>query len=162
MTLSELRYLSTLATERHFGRAAQAAHVSQPALSAAIKHLEEELGTRLFERDASGVRLTQTGERVVAQARKVLDEADRVAILARKAPAPLTGRLRLGAISTLAPYAIATLIVPVLKQHPRLDLVLREGLTHELLAWLKLGEIDAAMIALPTDEPRLQALPKTS
>ncbi len=155
MTLVELQYLVALATTRHFGRAALASHVSQPTLSAAIKHLEDELGETLVERAPSGARLTPTGERVVAQARQVLDAAARVSLAVRERPEPLTGRLRLGAIATLAPFAIGPLLVPLQRAHPRLDLVLREGLTEDLLARLRLGELDAVLLALPAGEPGL-------
>jgi len=157
MTLVELQYLVALATTRHFGRAALASHVSQPALSAAIKHLEEELGATLVERAQSGARLTPTGERVAAQARRVLDAAARVVLEARDSPRPLTGRLRLGAIATLAPFAIGPLLVPLQRAHPQLDLVLREGLTEDLLARLRLGELDAVLMALPAREAGVEA-----
>jgi LysR family transcriptional regulator, hydrogen peroxide-inducible genes activator len=148
MTLVELRYLVALAVERHFGRAARAVHVSQPTLSAAIKNLEDELGVALVLRGGGGVRLTPAGERVVAQARRVLDEATKVTAAARNR-ASLAGKLRLGAIATLAPYAITPLLLPLLHAHPELDLVLREGLTDELLGLLKLGELDGVLLALP-------------
>ena len=75
MTLTDLRYLVALAHERHFGRAAEKCHVSQPTLSVAVKKVEEELGIQLFERSASEVKITETGRRIVAQAERVLMEA---------------------------------------------------------------------------------------
>lgn len=159
MTLVELKYLVALAVERHFGRAARACHISQPTLSASIKNLEDELGVVLVERGPGGVRVTAVGEQVVAQARRVLDESARLAAVARQRPSPLTGTLRVGAIATLAPFALAPIVVPLLKAHPSLDLVLREGLTHELLALLRLGELDAVLMALPTDEPGVESAP---
>jgi len=158
MTLVELRYLLAVAAERHFGRAARACHVSQPALSGAIKNLEEELGALLFDREG-GVRLTTVGEQVVAQARRVLDEAGQLTRIAAEKPAPLATRLRLGAIATLAPFVLTPLIVPLLRAHPRLDLVLREGLTEDLLGLLRLGELDAVLLALPAQGAGLAAEP---
>jgi LysR family hydrogen peroxide-inducible transcriptional activator len=159
VTLVELKYLVALAVERHFGRAARACHISQPTLSAAIKNLEDELGVILVERGPGGVRLSPVGEQVVAQARRVLDEAAKLAAIAKQRPSPLTGTLRVGAIATLAPFALTPLIVPLLNAHPTLDLVLREGLTHELLALLRLGELDAVLMALPTSEPGVESAP---
>jgi LysR family hydrogen peroxide-inducible transcriptional activator len=173
MTLVELKYLVALAVERHFGRAARASHISQPTLSAAIKNLEAELGVTLVERGTGHVRVTPVGEEVVAQARRVLDEAARVTLIAQQAPTPLRGTLRIGVISTLAPFALIPLVVPMLRAHPKLNLVLREGLTHELLALLRLGELDGVLLALPAggsdlenealfDEPFIALLPASS
>jgi len=173
MTLVELRYLVAVASEKHFGRAARACHVSQPSLSTAIKNLEEELGVLLVERASSGIRLTPSGERVVTQAQRVLDEAARVAVVARKRAAPLCGAFRLGAIASLAPFAMKGLLVPLMRAHPSLSLVLREGLTQELLGRLRQGDLDAVLLALPIsgtdltseavfDEPFLGLLPASS
>src|SRR5437773_10700169 len=104
MTLNELRYVVAIAQEKSFGRAAQRCFVSQPALSVAIQKLEEELGTRLFERRKAEVSVTPVGERIVEQAQKVLEEAARVKELAQAGKNELSGPLRPGAISTIAPY----------------------------------------------------------
>ena len=109
MTLSELRYIVAVAHERSFGRAAQRCFVSQPALSVAIQKLEEELGTRLFERGKAEVSVTPVGERIVEQAQKVLEEAARVKELAQAGKNELSGPLRLGAIYTIAPYLLPDL-----------------------------------------------------
>ena len=102
MTLQELKYAVALATERHFGRAAKACFVSQPTLSIAIKKFEKELGIALFERDQQDVRVTETGERVIAQAKRVLDEVCSIKHLAQTGLNQLSGVLKLGAIYTIA------------------------------------------------------------
>ena len=93
MTLTELRYVVAVATERHFGRAAERCFVSQPSLSAAVKNLEDELGVLIFERGKGEVLVTPIGEEVVAQARRALDEAARVKTVAAQGRNPLEGPL---------------------------------------------------------------------
>src|SRR3954454_2479411 len=101
MTLTELRYVVAVASERHFRRAAERCFVSQPSLSASVKNLEEELGVRIFERGKHDVLVTPIGEEIVAQARRALDEAARVKSIARQGTNPLEGPLRLGVIHTV-------------------------------------------------------------
>ena len=153
MTLTELRYVVTLAEERHFGRAAERCFVSQPSLSAAVKHLEDELDTKLFERGKGDVLLTAAGERVVAQARRVLDEAERVKGVARAARNPLIGTLRLGVIHTVAPYLLPELIAALRSLAPAMPLDVEENLTGNLDPMLRAGQIDAAIVALPFQAP---------
>ena len=98
MTLTELRYIVALARERHFGRAAEHCSVSQPTLSVAEKKLEDELGVILFERGKNEVAVTPVGERIVDQARRVLEELESVRNIARQAHDPLAGPLHIGAI----------------------------------------------------------------
>lgn len=155
MTLTELRYIVTLARERHFGRAAEKCFVSQPTLSVAVKKLEDELGVALFERAPNEVRVTEIGNRLVAQAETVLSEAARVTEIAAAGKDPLAGPLRIGCIYTIAPYLLPKL-VPLLKERaPAMPLIIEENLTARLLEKLKGGELDVAVVALPIDEPGL-------
>ncbi len=153
MTLNELRYIVAVAHERSFGRAAQRCFVSQPALSVAIQKLEEELGTRLFERGKAEVSVTPVGERVVEQAQKVLEEAARVKELAQAGRNQLSGTLKLGAIYTVAPYLLPDLIPALHELAPQMPLEIEENLTETLESALKSGRIDAAIVALPFDPP---------
>ncbi|MCX8144767.1 MAG: hydrogen peroxide-inducible genes activator [Azovibrio sp.] len=153
MTLTELRYIVALARERHFGRAAERCHVSQPTLSVAVKKLEERLEVLLFERTPGDIRLTPVGERVCAQAEKVLAEAARVEELAQLGKDPLVGPLRLGVIYTIAPYLLPRLIPALHRLAPRMPLYLQENFTHRLAEALKSGELDAAIVAAPFEEP---------
>ena len=153
MTLNELRYIVAVAHERSFGRAAQRCFVSQPALSVAIQKLEDELGTRLFERGKAEVSVTPVGERIVEQAQKVLEEAARVKELAQAGRNQLAGALRLGAIYTVAPYLLPDLIPALHVIAPQMPLEIEENLTENLEAALKTGRIDAAIVALPFDPP---------
>lgn len=159
MTLTEMRYVVALARERHFGRAADACHVSQPTLSVALKKVEGQLGAPLFERGAADVRITPFGERIVAQARRVLDEAVRLEELATSARDPLSGPLRVGVIYTIAPYLLPQLIPALHRQAPSMPLFLKEDFTGNLIPALKAGELDVIVIALPFAEPGLVAQP---
>jgi len=152
MTLTELRYIVAVARERHFGRAAEACFVSQPTLSVGIRKLEEELGVALFERGGE-VRLTAVGERVVEQAQRVHEGAERVLDIAKQGKDPLAGPLRLGVIYTVAPYLLPEVVRLLHKRAPNMPLLLQENYTHRLREMLKQGEIDAAILALPFEEP---------
>ncbi len=157
MTLTDLRYIVALARERHFGRAAEKCFVSQPTLSVAVKKLEEELGVILFERSPQEVRVTPVGQRIVAQAEKVLAEAAQVAEIAAADKGPLVGPLRVGVIFTIAPWLLPRLVPLVKARAPEMPLILEENYTHRLLDKLKNNELDLAILALPIDEPSLVA-----
>jgi LysR family hydrogen peroxide-inducible transcriptional activator len=160
-----------LARERHFGRAADGCHVSQPTLSVAIRKLEEELGVRLFERRASQVALTDVGERIVTQAKRVLDEASAVREIARQGRDPLGAPLRVGTIYTIGPYLWPGLIRHLQRKAPQMQLLLSENFTVKLIEQVRNGEIDVAILALPLppcglsvqavyDEPFVIAVPR--
>lgn len=159
MTLTEMRYIVALARERHFGKAADACHVSQPTLSVALKKVEGQLGSVLFERGASDVRITPLGERIVAQARRVLEEAVRLEEIAEATGDPLSGQLRVGIIYTIAPYLLPQLIPALNREAPKMPLFLKEDFTANLIPALKAGELDVIVIALPFAEPGLVAQP---
>lgn len=153
MTLTELRYIVSLARTRHFGRAAEACFVSQPTLSVAIRKLEEELGVALFERGTSEIAMTPIGEQVVTQAQRVLEEASAVKTIAQQGQDQLAGPLRLGAIYTIAPYLLPQLIPALHRLAPNMPLYLEENFTVRLNERLKQGDLDVIVIALPFDEP---------
>jgi len=149
MTLTELRYIVAVAQERHFGRAAQRCHVSQPTLSIAIKKLEEELALSLFDRSSNEVITTEAGGRIVAQARRVLDEADVIRQLASEEQNELDGAFKLGLIFTVAPYLLPKLILSLREIAPNMPLMLEENYTHMLTESLKRGDLDAIIVAEP-------------
>ncbi len=153
MTLTELRYIVAVARERHFGRAAEACFVSQPTLSIAVRKLEEELGVTLFERSKNDVRVTHVGERIVAQAGRVLEEVAALSLLAREGQDQLSGPLRLGAIYTIGPYLLPNLVPRLHGLAPRMPLVVEENFTARLSERLRQGELDAIIVALPFDVP---------
>lgn len=159
MTLTELRYVVAVADTRHFGRAAERCFVSQPSLSASVKNLEEELGVQLFERGKRGVLLTEAGEQIVAQARRTLEEAERVKAVARQGRDPLKGVLRLGIIHTVAPYLLPDLVGALRRVAPGMPLDVEENMTATLDRMLRAGELDAVVIALPYEAPGIETAP---
>ena len=152
MTLTELRYIVTLAQEQHFGRAAERCHVSQPTLSVGVKKLEDELGVLIFERSKSAVRLTPVGEGIVAQAQKVLEQAQGIRELAQAGKNQLAAPLKVGAIYTVGPYLFPHLIPQLHRVAPDMPLYIEENFTHVLRDKLRTGELDAIIIALPFHE----------
>lgn len=157
MTLTEMRYISALDKTRHFGRAADACHVSQPTLSVAIKKVEQQIGAPLFERGASEIRTTPLGELIVTQIKRVLDETLRLDEIATQSRDPLKGPLRVGVIYTIAPYLLPALIPVLHKLAPDMPLFLREDFTANLIPMLKEGELDILVLALPVDVPGIVA-----
>ena len=159
MTLNELRYVVAVARERHFGRAAEACHISQPSLSVAVRKLEEELGVTLFERGHGDVTVTPAGEALILQARRVLEEAAALREMAARQQDQLLGPLRLGAIYTIAPYLLPELIPVLHERAPSMPLVIEENFTARLRDRLKDGELDAIVVSLPFEEPGVVTLP---
>ena len=159
MTLTELRYIVAVAQEKHFGRAANRCHVSQPTLSIAIKKLEEELGLSLFDRSSNEVLTTLSGERIVAQAQRVLDEADVIRFLAEEEQNQLSGRFKLGLIFTVAPYLLPKMIVSLRNIAPQMPLILEENYTNVLTESLKRAELDAIIVAEPYHESGIETIP---
>ncbi|MCB1943848.1 MAG: hydrogen peroxide-inducible genes activator [Candidatus Accumulibacter sp.] len=152
MTLTELRYIVTLARERHFGRAADKCHVSQPTLSVALKKFEQRYGVVLFERSSAEVRLTMIGEQIAGQAERVLEEAGKLKEFVDQGKDPLQGPLRLGVIYTIAPYLLPRLVPALHARAPRMPLYLHENFTVNLATQLRRGELDAIVVALPFAE----------
>ncbi len=159
MTLTELKYIVTLAQERHFGRAAEKCFVSQPTLSVAIKKLESELDIAIFERSKSSVTVTPLGERIVNQAQRVLEEARVIKELASSGKDQLSSPLKLGAIFTIGPYLFPHLVPQIHQQAPSMPLYLEENYTGVLRRQLRDGELDAIIVALPFTEPDVLTRP---
>ncbi|WP_029415924.1 hydrogen peroxide-inducible genes activator [Brevundimonas bacteroides] len=148
-TLRQLQYLKLLAEHGSFSRAAVAASVSQPALSAGIQELEKVLGAPVVERTRGAVQLTAVGAEAVSRAEDVLARTEDLVEAARNAGRPLSGRLRLGVIPTVAPFLLPATLPGLKAAYPQLRLFIREDLTGRLIAGLKAGQLDCAVIALP-------------
>ncbi|SOB76820.1 transcriptional regulator, LysR family [Marinobacter sp. LV10R510-11A] len=159
MTLTELRYVVTLARERHFGRAAERCHVSQPTLSVAVKKLEDELGVPLFERSKSSIRVTETGQRIVEQAQRVLDQVGVIRDMAQDGKSQLNSPLKVGAIYTIGPYLFPHLLPELRRAAPDMPLYIEENYTANLRQKLRQSELDAIIIALPFEEAEVLTLP---
>ncbi|MCU9998356.1 DNA-binding transcriptional regulator OxyR [[Pasteurella] aerogenes] len=147
MNIRDLEYLVALAEHKHFRRAADSCHVSQPTLSGQIRKLEDELGIILLERTSRKVLFTQSGLLLVDQAKTVLREVKLLKEMASNQGKEMTGPLHIGVIPTIGPYLLPY-IVPVLKQSfPDLELFLYEAQTHQLLEQLETGRLDCAILA---------------
>lgn len=159
LTFKQLRYFEALSRHGHFGRAADACAISQPALSVQIKELEQTLGTPLFERGRRQVRLTAFGEDWALRVREILRSVDELGEMARAAQSGLVGRLRIGVIPTIAPYLLPGLIGHLARTHTELDVHIRETVTPRLIEELANGQIDTAIVALPLSEPGFEEVP---
>lgn len=159
MTLTELRYLLALDAERHFGRAAERAFVSQPTLSVAIRKLEGELGVAVFERSRGEVHVTPVGRRIIEQAGRVLAEADTLSAIAADGQDQLAGTLRLGVIYTVGPYLLPQLIPTLQRQAPAMPVAIEESFTYVLARQLRANQLDAMVVALPWSQPGLLSWP---
>lgn len=157
ITFRQLRYLAALARHRHFGRAADACAVTQPALSMQIRELERELGADLVERRPGDVVLTETGLEVARRAEQILTAANDLVDFARHREI-LSGPLRLGVIPTLAPYLLPKLLPRLQVAHPALRLEVRETQTDTLLDELIAGELDCVLLALPVEHADVETL----
>ena len=152
VTLRQLRYLDALAQYRHFGRAAEACAVTQPALSMQIRQLEKELEVELIERRSGEAALTDIGAEVARRGERVLAAARDLVDFGRHRGRVLSGRLRLGIIPTLAPYVLPKVLPDLHADYPDLIIELRETQTKVLLEELTGGDLDAVMLALPLPE----------
>ncbi|MCB1386614.1 MAG: hydrogen peroxide-inducible genes activator [Nitratireductor sp.] len=149
LTLRQLQYFEVLSRTRHFARAAERVHVSQPALSAQVLEMEKRLGGRLFERSRAGVWPTPLAEKLLPIVRRMLDDARSIEEIAAAGPGSMTGRLRLGIIPTIAPYILPGLVPKAAETWPALKLEIRESITQALLEALQSREIDLVLAALP-------------
>ena len=158
ITLKHLRYACALADHGHFGHAADAVAVSQPALSMQIRDLEARLGLAVFERGRS-VRPTPFGADFIARARAILRSVDELDEIVQMSQDGRLRRLRLGIIPTVAPYLLPRVIDTVTHAAPGVDLQVRETVTPRLIAELNTGQLDAAIVALPVSEASLTEMP---
>jgi LysR family hydrogen peroxide-inducible transcriptional activator len=158
ITLRQLRYLSALAKHGHFGRAAEACAVTQPALSMQIRDLERTLGVAVVERRPGDVMLTDVGREIARRAEDVLTASRDLVDFARHRSGLLTGRLTLGVIPSLAPYLLPRILPLLQSRFPELQLELRETQTRQLIEDIKSGALDAAMLALPLGEPDIDTM----
>jgi len=156
LTLKQFRYFEALSRYGHFGRAADAVSITQPALSMQIKELEQAMGAVLFERNAREVRLTSIGESFAPRIRDVLRSVDELEDLSRALQEHFIGRLRLGVIPTIAPYLLPSIISNLSREHEQLDIHVRETMTPRLIQELSDGQLDAAIVALPVSEPSFE------
>ena len=171
-TLKQLKYLVAVADQKHFGRAADVSHVTQPTLSAQIKELELRLGAKLIEQSRPSVILTPTGREIVRRARGVLAEVEDIRAVARHEQGALSGTLRLGVVQSLGSYLMPLIVPDIHEREPDLRLYIREGLASHLIEQLQEGTLDFLFFPLPVrgrnltsialfEEPLLIVAPRT-
>ncbi|MBN8765960.1 MAG: LysR family transcriptional regulator [Thiobacillus sp.] len=159
MTLQELKYLVALADHGHFGRAAEACFITQSTLSTQIRKLEDFLGVTLFDRSLKRISPTPIGQEILAAARTIVEESERIRELARHMQDPMSRTLHLGIIPTLGPYYLPHALTLVHRKHPGLRLLLREEITPQILDHLLEGKLDAGLMALPIADDSLHVEP---
>lgn len=159
MTLQQLHYIVALAEHRQFIRAAESCHVTQPTLTMQVRKLEEDLDVELFDRRTLPVRPTEVGERVVAQARVVLREAEQLRALVAEMHTGLAGTCRIGVIHTLAPYLMPLFLPRFAEEQPDLRLIIDERKTSRILKGLRRGELDLGIVVTPVDAPDIEEVP---
>lgn len=159
MTLQELKYLVALADHGHFGHASEACCITQSTLSTQVRKLEDFLGVTLFDRSLKRITPTPIGREILAAARSIVEESERIRELARHAQDPMTRTIHLGVIPTLGPYYLPHALTLVHRKHPGLRLLLREELTPQILEHLLAGKLDAGLLALPVTDDSLRVEP---
>lgn len=151
ITLRQLRYFIAIAGSGHFGRAAEAVGVTQPALSMQLRDLETELGGTLFERGPGGAKLTEFGQEAARRAISILAAIRDLEEIGKAGAATLSGPLNLGVIPTIAPYLLPRVLTATAKQYPKLQLSVRETTTDRLIDELASGTLDVILASLPLD-----------
>lgn len=158
-TLKQLRFLVALDDHRHFGKAAAACHISQSAFSLAIKELEAKLNAHLVDRTNRSLTFTEAGRAIADQARLCLGDIEALVEMAASSKEPMSGRLRLGVIPTIAPFLLPAVLPRLHAQFPKLELYLREDKTHVIHEQLLTGRLDLILIALPFEMRGVVKLP---
>ena len=159
ITLRQMSFLVALSEEMSFTRAAARCHVTQPTLSSGLRELENRLSVKLVERTSRSLLITEVGEQVVEEARRLLDGARRIETLAKAHLNPEEGDLRLGAIPTIGPYLLPRAIPEIQEAFPQLRVFIREEMTESLLEGVESGRLDLALIALPFETGALAIEP---
>ena len=159
VTLRQLRYFDALAREQHFGRAADACAVTQPALSMQIQELEATLGIALVERTRTGIKLTPKGEQIAERAQRLLSDVRDLVGFAKQSTGVLAGTLRFGVIPSVAPYMLPPLLPLLRDKYPELELHVRETQTHHLIEELLEGKLDVLLLAMPVKHQDIETMP---
>ncbi len=156
MTLTQLEYMVALDTWRHFVLASEKCFVTQPTLSMQIQKLEEELGVKVFDRSKQPVIPTEIGTSLIAQARIILREAERMRQIINEQKDSMTGEIRVGIIPTLAPYLLPLLYKQMSEKYPQINLIIKETITEEVIDELKGNRLDCGLVVTPLKDPSIK------
>ncbi|WDF70129.1 LysR substrate-binding domain-containing protein [Sphingobacterium oryzagri] len=159
MTLVQLEYIIAVDTYRSFVAAAEHCFVTQPTLSMQIQKLEESIGAKLFDRSRQPVVPTEIGEKIIKQARVILNESKKIAELLQEEKGELSGELKVGVIPTVAPYLLPDVLTTFLKKYPKLQLQIWEYTTERILQELKIGRLDCGLLSTPLQEAGIDETP---
>ncbi len=156
MTITQLHYVLAVAEYKNFTIAAEKCFVTQPTLSMQIQKLEEELDIKIFDRNKKPIQLTEVGKQIVNQARNIIDESDRIKDIVDQQKGYIGGDFRLGVIPTVTPTLIPMFLTNFIKKYPKINLIIEEFNTEEIIYHLKNGTLDAALAATPLQEPDIK------
>ena len=159
MTFTQLEYVLAVDTYRHFAKAAQHCFVTQPTLSMQVQKLEEDLGSKIFDRSKQPVIPTEMGEDIIRQARIIIHEVKMIHQLVRDKKDVLQGELRIGIIPTLAPYLLPVFLQPFLSKYPDIKIRVKEMTTDNIIEKLKAGRIDAGLLVTPLQDNSIKEYP---
>ena len=159
MTFTQLKYLLAVAKHRNFTKAAKEVHATQPTLSMQIKALEDELGVKIFDRSKNPLRITQIGEKIIEQAKKIISENNKIEEIVKNEKGYIGGEFRLGIIPTVSPTLLPIFLKDFIKKYPKVDLRIYELTTAEIMEKLKNEELDAGLLATPLEDPLIKELP---
>jgi len=159
MTIQQLKYIVALDEERHFARAAEVCMISQPGLTTQLKNLEEEIGIKIFDRNKVPLTPTELGKEIIHRARRILRETNEIRDFVVNEKNLLEGELKVGVIATLSPYLIPEFIKAMREAAPKVNFIIREGYTGQLMAEVENGTLDVAIMATPTGRPNLVEYP---
>ncbi len=154
-TITQLEYVLAVDRERHFGKAAQACHVSQPSLSSQVQKLEEELGVVIFDRSKKPILVTEAGKEIIAQAKIIVREHSKLESVADGTSLEPKGDFHLAVIPTLAPYLIPLFVSEFSKKYPKVYLKISEYKTEDIIKLLSNDEIDAGILVTPLEDERV-------
>lgn len=159
MTQTQLKYIIAVDNHKSFTKASQKLYITQPTLSMQIKKLEGELGIILFDRSKTPVATTDIGKLVVEQARKAISESSRIYDIIKEESEQITGKFRLAAIPTIAPYLLPLFLEKFVEKNPGIELTIDELQTEQIVDELKKDEIDAGIVATPLNKKELTEIP---
>jgi LysR family hydrogen peroxide-inducible transcriptional activator len=156
MTITQLQYLLAVAEYQNYTLAAQKSFVTQPTLSMQINKLEDELGIQIFDRSKKPVQLTEIGQSIVNQARKIVDESNRMKDVVEQFKGVVGGDFKIGIIPTIMPTLLPMFLTTFTKKYPKIKLIIEELHTDVILEKLKLGQLDCALAATPLNDNKIK------
>ena len=158
MTITQLQYVLAVAEHKNFTLAAEKCFVTQPTLSMQIQKVEEELDIIIFDRSKKPIQLTEVGQKIVAQAKNIVNEADRIQDIVDQQKGFIGGEFRLGIIPTVMPTLLPMFLNNFIKKYPKVKLIIEELNTAEIVTKLKNGHLDAAIAATPLEEEKIKEI----